>query len=102
MYGGKAYLERRVDPGRQEPPSVNNRVPLPLASLAPVKHGPVAYRLPCAVLMSRADGCCGTDVWLGHVGTLRTLSVIGTYLKNERQDAGEIQVAVQQPLIRGR
>jgi hypothetical protein len=26
------------------PASVNTRVPLPLASLAPVKHGPMAFR----------------------------------------------------------
>jgi len=48
--------------GGHRHPSVNTRVPLPLALLAPVKHGPGAHRLP------------GTDVWLGHGVTLRTLT----------------------------
>jgi len=50
--------------------SVNKRVPLPLAALAPVTHGPGAYRSPVQCWCNHADGCGGTDVWLGHVGTL--------------------------------
>jgi hypothetical protein len=57
----------------QIPTTVNTRVPLPLAALAPVTHGPGAYRSPVQYRRRRADGCGGTSEWLGHVGTLRTL-----------------------------
>ena len=54
--------------------SLNPRVPLPLAPLAPVTHGPGAYRWPVQYCCSHADRYRGTDVRLGHVGTLRTLA----------------------------
>jgi hypothetical protein len=38
--------------GRWRTTAPNNRVPFPLATLAPMKHGPMAFWGACAVLMS--------------------------------------------------
>lgn len=48
----------------------NKRVPLPLATLAPVKHGPVAHRWRVQYPCLSPDRGRRRYPWLGHVGTL--------------------------------
>ena len=48
----------------------NNRVPPPLATLAPVKHGPMAYQVRAAYRCEGVGRSRGPEYVVGHVGTL--------------------------------